>query len=62
MAFDLPTRIYASGLMRRNEEPRAIRSSLALLIELASGLRQSRFQRGKEARCFASGYDTVIES
>ena len=34
---------------------------LALLIVLVSGLRQSRFERGKEASCFASGYDTVIE-
>ena len=37
------------------------RSTLALLIVLASGLRQSRFERGKEASCFASRYDAVIE-
>jgi hypothetical protein len=34
---------------------------LTLLIVLASGLRQSRLECGKEASCFASRYDAVIE-
>jgi len=60
-ALELLDRACAFEFGAHGHAPPAGRSTLALLIVLASGLRQSRFERGKEASCFASRYDAVIE-